>query len=292
MVSEKERSSVVRRQLGRRLRRFRFEARKTIEDVVFAGVASRSKIWRIEAGQGSVKVGDVLALSRFYRVEAGMTDELIRLAEASKGSGYLEDYKGTEWESIGLYAELEANACAVSDYQPELVHGLLQTEAYARAVVEVAPGVTDSIIDQRVDFRLRRQQVFFERETAARIDAVVTAGALSVQVGSASVMEEQREHLRALAGRDGVSIRVLPFENGLHSAPYGPFTMLDFDDPEDPSLVYVESLVGGRYIEVEDHVARFRAAFEQVRARGVPVEEYCDERHDPVGEGIGQRSGR
>src|SRR5689334_5932688 len=203
MVTEKERSSVVRRQLGRRLRRLRFEAHKTIEDVIYAGVASRAKVWRIEAGRTSVKVGDILALSRFYHVDSAMTDELIRLAEASKGTGYLEDYKGTDWESIGLYAGLEADAAAVFDYQSELVHGLLQTEAYARAVVEAAPGVTSSIIDQRVAFRLRRQQVFFEREPAARIDAVVTAGALSVQVGSASVMEEQRAHLRALAGRDG-----------------------------------------------------------------------------------------
>src|SRR4051794_30866843 len=292
MVTERERSSVVRRQLGRRLRRLRFEAHKTIEDVIYAGVASRAKIWRIEAGRASVKVGDVLAFSRLYKVDSAMTEELIRLAEASKGTGYLEDFNDETWESIGLYAEMEADAAVICDYQSELVFGLLQTEAYARVVVEEDPSFSSATINRRVAFRLRRQRAFFERETPGRLDAIVTAGALSVQVGSAAVMEEQREHLKALANRDGVSIRVLPFENGLHRAAHGPFTMLDFDDPDDPSVVYVESLIGGRYIELPEHVARFRAVFEQLRARAVPVEEYCDERIDPVGQGDCQRHDR
>src|SRR4051794_1737820 len=274
MVTERERSSVVRRQLGRRLRRLRFEAHKTIEDVIYAGVASRAKVWRIEAGRTSVKVGDVLALSRFYNVDGAMTDELIRLAEASKGTGYLEEL-GTEVpKSLGLYAELEAGASVVTDYQSELVHGLLQTAGYARAIIEVNPAFPEQAIDQRVAVRLQRQRAIFDRPEPARIDAVVTAGALSVQVGSASVMEEQREHLRMLAARDGVSIRVLPFGNGLHLAMRGPFTVLDFDDPEDPSLVYIENVIESRYIEEPTHVARFRQVFERMRAQAVPVEEY------------------
>jgi hypothetical protein len=255
-------------------------------------VASRAKIWRIEAGRASVKVGDVLAFSRLYKVDSAMTEELIRLAEASKGTGYLEDFNDETWESIGLYAEMEADAAVICDYQSELVFGLLQTEAYARVVVEEDPSFSSATINRRVAFRLRRQRAFFERETPGRLDAIVTAGALSVQVGSAAVMEEQREHLKALANRDGVSIRVLPFENGLHRAAHGPFTMLDFDDPDDPSIVYVESLIGGRYIELEEHVAQYRAAFEQMRARAVPVEEYCDERIDTVGQGGGQQHDR
>jgi hypothetical protein len=276
MGTEQGQSSVVRRQLGRRLRRMRFEAHKTIEDVIYAGVASRAKIWRIEAGQTAVKVGDVLALSRLYKVDNAATEELIRLAEATKSTGYLEDF-GTEVpESLGLYAELEADATTITDYQSEMVHGLLQTADYARAAIEVNPALSAKGIEQRVAFRLRRQRAFFDRPEPARMAALVTAGALSVQVGSASVMEEQREHLRALAGRDGVSIRVLPFEKGLHPAMRGPFTLLDFDDPEDPSLVYIENLIGSRYIEEATHVARFREAFEQMRAHGVPVEEYLE----------------
>jgi hypothetical protein len=241
-------------------------------------VASRAKVWRIEAGRSSVKVGDVLALSRFYEVDAAMTDELIRLAEASKGTGYLylEEY-GTEMpQSLGFYAELEGAASAITDYQSEMVHGLLQTAEYARAVIEGNPAFSAQAIDRRVAFRLQRQRAFFDRPEPARMDALVTAGALSVQVGSTGVMQEQREHLRALARRDGVSIRVLPFENGLHPGMRGPFTVLDFDDPEDPALVYIENVVESRYIEEPAHVARFRKVFGQMWAQTVPVEEYLE----------------
>jgi hypothetical protein len=225
MVEEQERSSVVRRQLGRRLRRMRFEAHKRIEDVIYAGVASRTKVWRIEAGRSSVKVG-VLALGRLYKVTNAETEELIRLAEAIKGTGYLEDYGEGMLEYLGLDAELEADASAICDYQSEMVHGLLQTADYARAVIQVDPSLSTDVIDQRLAFRLRRQRIFFDRSEPARMNALIPAGALSVQVGSPSVMQAQREHLCALAGRDGVSIHVLPFENGLHPAMRGPFTML------------------------------------------------------------------
>jgi transcriptional regulator with XRE-family HTH domain len=266
--------SVVRRQLGRRLRRLRQTAGKTAEDVSITGVASRAKLWRIESGRVVVSMGDVLALARVYGAGNEVVDELVRLADATKGTGYAEEFKGAVRESVWLYADLEGGAAAIADYNSELVPGLLQCEDYIRAVMQDTGTLTRQVVDRRVAFRLRRQRAVFERPHPARMEAVITAGALSVQVGSPSVMAAQREHLRALGNRDGVGIRVLPFENGLHPAMDGPFAILDFDDPDDPSLVHVEDLIGSRYIDRADHVAQFRAAFERVRARAVPVEDY------------------
>jgi transcriptional regulator with XRE-family HTH domain len=274
MVTPEGRPSVARRQLGRWLRTLRAEAGKTIEDVTVTGVVGRTKLWRIEHGRTTVRVGDVMALTRLYGADNAVVDELMRMAEATKSTGYAEEFKGTVRETLWLYADLEATAAAVADYQSEMIHGLLQTEAYVRGVVQAPRGLSTDVIDHRIAFRLQRQRAFFDRPQPGRIDAVLTAGALSMQVGSAVVMEAQHEHLCALANRDGVSIRVLPFENVLHPATYGPYTVLDFDDPDDPSLVYLEDLVGSRYIDRADHVTRFRAAFEQVRSQAVPVEDY------------------
>jgi hypothetical protein len=256
------------------LRRLRDTAGKTAEDVSITGVASRAKLWRIESGRVVVSMGDVLALARVYGADNEVVDELVRLADATKGSGYLEDFGAAVPESLGLYAELENEAAAIADYQSEMVHGLLQTPEYIRAVVEADPTLPSTVVDQRVAFRRQRQRAFFGRPRPGRMDAIATAGALRVQVGSPSVMAAQREHLRALADRDGVSIRVLPFENGLLPAMRGPFTLLDFDDPDDPSLVYIENLIGSRYIERTEHVARFRAAFGQMQAHAVPLREH------------------
>jgi transcriptional regulator with XRE-family HTH domain len=276
MVTAEGRPSVVRRQLGRRLRRLREAAGKTADDVSTTGVASRTKLWRIEGGKTTVRMGDVMALARLYGADNAVADDLVRLANATKGTGYAEEFKGSVRESQWLYADLEAEAAVITDYQCELVHGLLQTEDYIRAVMH-AGSLTRQVIDQRVAFRLRRQRAFFDRPRPGRMDAILTAGALRVQVGSRTVMKAQREHLRALASRDGVSIRVLPLECGLHPAMNGPFTVLDFDDPDDPSLVHVENLIASHYIDRPEHVARFRGAFEWMRAQSVPVRDYSDD---------------
>jgi transcriptional regulator with XRE-family HTH domain len=267
-------ASLVRRQLGRRLRRHREEAGKLQEDVEVAGVASRTKLWRLETGQAAARPGDVLALARLYGVSPAGTDELLALAEASRSTGFIAEYGAGVPESFGFYAELEGSAAAVTVYDSELVPGLLQVEDYARATIEAVRSLTAQAVAQRVAFRMKRQRTFFERPRPARLDVVIAAGALRVRVGSPAVMEAQIAHLRAVADRDGVSVRVLPFENGLHASMYGPFAILDFDDADDPSLVYLESVVGSRYIERPKHVGEFRAEFEDIRARAVPVREY------------------
>ncbi len=157
----------------------------------------------------------------------------MRLAEATKDSGYTEDARGAVRESVRLYADLEADAAAMSDYHCELVPGLLQTEDYIRAIMLGAESLPTDVVDQRVAFRSERQRAFFGRPRPGRMDAVITAGALHLEVGSAPVMEARCEHLRALADEDGVSIRILPADDGLRPTMSGPFSILDFDDPDD-----------------------------------------------------------
>lgn len=267
-------SSVVRRQLGRRLRRLREEAGKSHEDVAEAQVASRTKMWKIEVGRTAVKQGDVLALARLYGVDAAVTDELVLLASATRASGFQEDYGSSVPEWVGLYADLEAASSVLLDYNCELIHGLLQTADYARTVTAVNTSLSPKVVDQRVAFRMRRRRAFFERPKPGRLDAVLTAGALGLVVGSPDVMEAQIAHLRAVVSGDEVSVRVLTSTNGLHAAMRGPFTILDFDDPDDPSLVYLETLIGSRYVERRDQLSEYRRAFGQIREQAVPLEEY------------------
>jgi hypothetical protein len=276
MVSPEARPSVVRRQLGRRLRRLREDAGHLIEDVSIAGVASRTKMWRIEHGRAAVRVGDVLALGRLYEADQSVIDELVHLAEATTGTAYAEDITGAVRQTVQMYADLEACAAAIADFHCQLVPGLLQCEDYIRAIMYETPGLSPEPAEPRIAFRLDRQRAFFDRPRPGRMDAVITAGALSLQVGSASVMEAQHEHLRALTTRDGVSIRVLPFDNGLHPTMAGPFSILDFDDPDDPSVVCVENVIEMRYYDRAEQVTRFRAEFEKVRKQAVPVEDYLE----------------
>lgn len=271
------RSSVVRRQLGRRLRRLRETAGKSHEDVATAQIASRTKMWKIENGKGSVKQGDVLALARLYDADPTTTDELVALAEATRGTGYIEEFGTAVPESLGLYADLEAGARAIHHYDSELIWGMLQTDDYARAVIKANRTLSPAMVEQRVTFRMRRQHAFLDRPHPGQLDVVLTEATLNIAVGSPAVMKEQIAHLRTVDERHGVNVRVLPFANGLHVAMQGPFSVLDFDDPDDPTLVYMESPIGGRYIERPDHVAQIRSAYRDVRVQTVPMEEYRDD---------------
>jgi hypothetical protein len=245
-----------------------------MEDVIFAQVASRTKLWRIEAGRGAVKVGDVLALTRLYETPPNEVEELLMLAEATRATGYTEDFRGAVPQALGLYSELEASAAKISAYSSELLDGILQTTAYARAVMEADRSLSPEVVNQRVAFREERQRRFFQRPASGRLDVIVTAGVMNLLVGSPSVMEEQIAHLRAVSRKGAARISVLPATNGVHLAMRGPFTILDFDDPDDPSVAYVENLIGSRYIEKPREVAQFRHAFDAMRQQVLPLEEW------------------
>lgn len=264
-------SPVARRQLGTELRRLRNEAGKTHADVAEALIASRTKMWRIENGETNPRPADVLALARLYGAGDEETDRLVGLARAAAASALLGDGI-SPW--LGPYADFEASCSMLREYRSELVHGLLQTPEYARATISARPDLSPAVVEERVRFRMTRQRTFFDRPEPACLDFVTTAGALRVVVGSPSVMEAQIAHLRAVASRDGVSVRVLPSTNGVHSAMDCPFTILDFDDPDDPPLVYLESVTETRYVERPEHVQQFRDAFDRIRTQAVPLEEY------------------
>ncbi|MFY1637856.1 DUF5753 domain-containing protein [Solwaraspora sp. WMMB335] len=205
--------TVVRRQLGRRLRRLREESARTEQEVERAKVCSRTTLWRIENGKFPVKMNTV--------------------------------------------------------------HGLLQTPDYMRAVFRAAdPQASEQQIERLVSLRLDRQISYYDREQPARIVAVLGEGALAREVGGPAVMAEQRAHLASMGRRVRVEIRVLPWSAGAHAAFAGAFTVLDFADPDDPDVVYVESHMGARYLERPVELAEYRRVFRLIREQSVPIEEH------------------
>ena len=272
-VSTQIGTTMARRQLGKRLRRLRIEAGHTLDDIAEAQIASATKMWRIETGRISTRPGDVLALARLMDIDPRTTDELVALAEATRRKGFQQDHGSPVAEWTGMLAELEAAAALVRTYKCELIPGLLQTSDYARAVTAANRKLDPTAVDRLVAFRLRRQDAFFDRASPGRLDVVLTAGAYHLTVGPPPLMDAQRAHLRTMAARDYVRVRVLPV-GGVHAAMRGDFMIMDFPDPDDPPLVYLESLVGSRYVEETAQLVMYREAFDDIADRAVPVEEY------------------
>lgn len=268
-------TTVARRQLGRQLRALREGEGLTHEAVQRLGGPAPTKMWKIETGKQQVKVHDVLLLARLYNCRSATTDELVALAEATGGSGFVESHPDGVPESVGMFTDLEAAADQVDVYSSELVPGLLQCPGYTQATISA--GADDpNAIEARVQFRADRQAAFFDdaRATRPQLRAVITEGAMRVRVGSAAVMNAQLAHLRQLALAGAGDIRVLPRKWRLDAAMRGPFTILRFNDPDDPDLAHVESIVGARYFEKPTDVAAFARVFEVMWGQASPVKEW------------------
>lgn len=269
-------SAVVRRSLGRQLKALREGAGLSAADVYTSHlkVASKTKLQRIEAGKGAVRIADVRLLCEMYGADAPTTQKLGELALNSSEGGWWEAYGDVMPSWFSTYVELEAAATSVSTYDPELIFGLLQTPAYQQSVFEVDPRYNAELVERQKRLRSERQQEAFERTPPLRISAILGEGAVARLVGGPGVMAEQRERLSALGDLGHVQILVLPWDAGAHVAMKGAFTIVGFDGDEDPDVVYLETLAGGRYVEQPAIIERYRQNFKLITDQSVSIKEY------------------
>jgi transcriptional regulator with XRE-family HTH domain len=265
---------VVRRALGRRLTRLRMASGKSRREVAEARLGiSEPTLHRIETGKVPVTAANVRALCWLYGADQSVTDAL---AELALGTSQAEWWDASpvvpDW--FKLYVGLEASASRISSYEGEVIPGELQTSDYALAVFAVEqPGDAESS-ERHVKLRLQRQKTLFRRNPAPQLTTVLGEGALTRPVGGDRVLEAQIEHLRLLSQQANVDIRVLPWSVGAHAAMAGAFRILDFDDPEDPDVVYLESHVGALYLEEPHEVGEYRRIFELISKASIPLDEY------------------
>ncbi|MFF3854827.1 helix-turn-helix domain-containing protein [Micromonospora sp. NPDC002575] len=238
-------SPVIRRaRLGAELRQLRRREELTLEQVCDRlGWASTSKLSRIELGQSRPDLADVLDLLDVYRVGPDERDALIVIArDAATGRGWWKTLGGMG-ERQRAYAELEAGAATVVEYQPAVVPGLLQTPAYARLRLGVARLLHPDVdVEADVRARLVRQEVL-HRPEPPRYTALLELAACDPGGVPDGIWREQLRHLVHLAGRPNVTIRVVPpgvTAGGAH--PLTPFTRYSFPDPADPRTVMLEAL--------------------------------------------------
>ena len=168
------------------------------------------------------------------------------------------------------YVGLEAAASAMQEYNAELVTGLLQTEAYARAVMAAAmrAGTDDQETERQIAVRLHRQKRLTAPD-APTLWAVMNEAVLHRQVGGPQVMAGQLAHIGQPAARPNVIIQVLPFTAGAHPAMLGSFTVMQFPDPADPAVVYLEAQTGALYLEKPDDVRRYSLMIDYLRAQAL-----------------------
>ncbi|GGV99903.1 MULTISPECIES: helix-turn-helix domain-containing protein [Streptomyces] len=264
--------TVRRRRLGQELRKLREAKNMTAEQVAERLLVSQSKISRLENGRRSISQRDVRDLCGVYEVEdERMVDSLMQMAKDSRQQGW--------WHAFGdipysVYIGLETDAESLRMYESQIIPGLLQTPAYAEAVISGAmPESTPADIDKRVTVRTRRQERIRDEERPLRLWAVIDEGALHRIVGSRQLMVQQLEHLVEQSHLPHVTVQVIPFEMGAHPGISGQYSILEFPDTSDSSVVYIEGVTSDLYLEKAQDVGKYSVMYEHLRAQALNVEQ-------------------
>jgi transcriptional regulator with XRE-family HTH domain len=260
--------------LGKQLEELRTQAGLTYEQAGEAIGVSHSTIRRMEAAKvARLRLTDAEKLLQTY----GVTDQqeidtfLKSVREANK-RGWWHTYRDVLPDWFAAYLSLEQAALQIRAYEAEFVHGLLQTEAYARALLGAGnPHASAEATERRVALRMRRQELL-SRPAPPRVWVVMDETVLRWPVGGPEVMRAQIDHLIAVNRLPHVTLQIMPFRNGPHPAMRaGAFHLFRFRAPELPDIVYLSGLVGAVYLDKDDDVVVYREALDRLGAQSTPA---------------------
>jgi transcriptional regulator with XRE-family HTH domain len=264
--------TVRRRRLGTELRRLRELAGLTCEQAGDHLGCSASKISRIETARVPARVADVQALCALYRAGEEHSGVLVSLARESKTQGWWQRFDSALPDWFTTYVGLEAEAVSIRTYEIQLVPGLLQTEAYARALFESAELSAPEEVESAVAIRRSRQEIL-RGESPPRYWAVLSEAALHRLVGGPAIMRDQLYHLIDMNELRNVTIQVIPACAGAHPGMCTPFVILSFPDRADPEVTFVDYLTGALYLEKPEEVDQYNLTFNHLVAAAVsPVQ--------------------
>ncbi|ADG86966.1 transcriptional regulator [Thermobispora bispora] len=264
--------TVRRRRLGQELRRLREQAELTGDQVAARLGWSAAKLSRIETARTVPRRSDVEALLMIYMVDSEQRHELLALHRDASRKGWWEKYRDTLPEEYTTFLGLEAEATVARHWEPQIVPGLFQTEAYVHALMESSQRSTlqaPGDLRDRIQVRMARQEAILSAERPQTLSVVVEESVLLRRFGDSAVMREQLQRLIEVSELPNVDLRVLPLDAD-HCINTGAFIHLTL--PEYHDVVYLEALLGGRLLEDEQIVYRYEVAFDYLKGRALDAD--------------------
>ncbi|RNL86486.1 helix-turn-helix domain-containing protein [Halostreptopolyspora alba] len=251
---------VLRVQLGRELRRLREAAGITSREEVAKVLGSNAnKVSKIEQGQGTLTAAEVTKLLKLFKVTGDEAKRIQDLATAARKRG---SYGKVPAFGRG-YVGMEADASSLRIFYEELIPGLLQTEAYARALYATSVTVAQADVDRLVQTRLSRRAVL-NQDGPPSLNVVLGEAALRRHVGGKEVLLEQLEHLETMSQMSNVTLQVLPFTSGEHAALGTSFILLRVNEVE-AEYVYLEDLTSGDFWDRPQHTNVYQLVFNRLQ---------------------------
>ena len=266
--------TIPRWQLGEQLSRLRDRARVSQGQIAERLGCSVSKIQKIEAGEvGVVKAELEAMLTAYHLTDERMREELFELQKLGKQRGWWSKL-GSVPTPFATFLGLESAATRIKVFEPMVVHGLLQTEEYARAIAGTVALTSDEEQRERqVRIRMQRQEMVFA-EDPPEISVVLDEAVLHRQIGGPQVMCTQLKHL--LEPPPSVTVQVVPFESGGYPGTLGALTIFEFEAHMHTPVVYVEGQAGNLYLEREDDLRRCNVAYNHMSASALGEQDSHD----------------
>jgi transcriptional regulator with XRE-family HTH domain len=257
--------TMLRMALGSKLRRLREASGVTREAAGYVIRGSSSKISRLELGRVSFKerdVGDLLAL---YGVTVEQEREaFFALVRQANAPGWWRQYGDVLPTWFETYVGLEQAASVIRIYALAFVPGLLQTEDYARAVIQLRhPQSCANDVERRVALRMARQQ-FLTQTGAPNLWVALDESAVCRPLGSRAIQRAQLQHMTEMAQRPNIALQIVPLHVGGPAAVGGPFTILRFAEPGVPDVVYLEHLASACYLDKERDTVGYLALLDSL----------------------------
>lgn len=265
--------ALFKRTIALSLKKWRLDAGLAQKDAAKRLDRTIQHISNLESGQLPT-AADLELLLGLYGEEDRIPFMRELLSAARKARNWWTTMSGAVPKWFDLFLGLESGAVEWSSFDNVVVPGLLQTRAYALAVIQGDPDLSEEQIQELVDVRMSRQRIL-EGENPVYVRTVIDESVLYRWRGSSEVMREQFEHLLEMSRRPRIDIQILPYDAGASPAQdSGMFIVMRFP-PEmegDPGLVYFELLPGGQYLEKPQEVAMYQRALTRLHAQAASPE--------------------
>lgn len=261
---------VLRRRLRIELLAAREQQKLTQRKVARAMDWSLSKINRIETGKTGISTNDLRALLQLYGVtDPERVDHMLSLAREARQDRWWGSYSDVASRELQELMEYESVSSVIRQFETTFVPGIVQTEDYASAVLQVFNrDKSEEHVKRLVELRTRRSELL-TKKNAPDFYFILDESVIRRQVGSLSIIRQQLQDLIRVAELPNVHMQVVPFEAGLHRGMTGAFEIVQFGDPRDIDAVFVE---GPQDFFVEDleGIRRYPEIFGQIAnvARG------------------------
>ncbi|MER5545517.1 helix-turn-helix transcriptional regulator [Streptomyces sp. NPDC002589] len=260
--------------LGKRLQELREASGLSREEAARVLRVASATVRRMEMAEVALKIPYVQVLLDTYGVAEEEAAAFVRLAEEANQPGWWQRFHDVLPDWFSLYVSLEGAARIIRSYEPHFIPGLLQTEDYARAVLEAGTiGQTSpGIVERHVSLRMERQRLL-ERDDPPHLWVIMDETVLRRPVSARpEVLRVQLDKLLEYAERDRVTLQVAEFAAGPHPGTYAPFTLFRFAEPELPDMVFTEYLTGALYLDSRHEVAAHLEVLDHMTARAASTQ--------------------